>query len=153
MSDREYALLSFIQANDRPKWTDVLNGFDPKDSLEIQSILRTMLNVLIKTTDKVSKPPLCRLQLTDAGALALRSERERRVRKALILDQDVKDKQAEKDEAAQKALREKEDRKAEKRADRIFQVFLTLLSSLLSLIGGLLLEYHLAIIEWLISVF
>lgn len=153
MTDREFALLNFIQAHQRPHWTDVLNGFDPGDSQEIQSIMRTMLNVLIKTTDKVSRPPSCRLQLTDAGVLALRAEQERRVREALLLEQNAKDKQAEKDEAAKKALREQEDRKAEKKADRIFQVFITLLSSLLSLIGGLLLEYHLDIIEWLISVF
>lgn len=153
MTDREYALLSFIQANDHPRWTDVLNGFDPKDTQQIQSVLRTMLNVLIKTTDKVSKPPLCRLQLTDAGTLALRAEHERRVREALLLEQNAKDKQAEKDEAAQKALREKEDRKTEKRADRIFQVFLTVLSHLLTLLGGILLEYHLDIIGWFSGLF
>ena len=153
MTDREYALLSFIQANDHPRWTDVLNGFDPKDNRENHTILLTMLGDLIEKTDKAYKPPLCRIRLTGVGTLALRAERERRVREALLLEQNAKDKQAEKDEAAQKALREKEDRKAEKRADRIFQVFLAVLSHLLTLLGGILLEYHLDIVGWFSGLF
>lgn len=86
MTDREFALLSFIQVHQNPYWTDVLNGFDPKDSQENQSILKAMLGDMIEKTDKASNPPLCRLRLTDRATLALRTEREHRVKQALLLE-------------------------------------------------------------------
>ena len=130
MTDLEYALLRFIQANDHPHWTDVLNGFDPKDTQQIQSVLRTMLNVLIKTTDKVSKPPLCRLQLTDDGTLALRAERERRVREALLLESAEKD-----------ASRHSDELRSQRRHDWRVALAGAAVGAILGVAGALLTQY------------
>lgn len=153
MTDREYALLTFIQENHRPLWSDVLNGFNPDHINENNQLLKAMLGSRIEIIYPGAKPPRCYIRLTHRGAADLQEERERRIRHALLLEENVKAEQVQKKEAVKKVLREKEDRKAEKRADRIFQVFLTLLSSLLSLIVGLLLEYHLDIIELAMSIF
>lgn len=130
MTDREYALLSFIQANDHPWWTDVLNGFDPKDSQENQSILKAMLGGMIEKTDKVSKPPLCRIRLTGPGILALRAERERRVREALLLESAEKD-----------ASRHSDELRSQRRHDWRVALAGAAVGAILGVAGALLTQY------------
>lgn len=77
--------------------------------------------------------------ITEHGKTKLQQE--------LIRKENVRRKQEEKQQSLQNAAAEKADRKAENRANRVFQVALTFLNAFLSLVCGILIEHFGNIID------
>lgn len=65
----EYELLNYIRIEGTPKWTTVLNAFDPQlQAVTVDSLLQNLLEKeLIRKTDIISKPPHCQVELTPCG--------------------------------------------------------------------------------------
>ena len=77
--------------------------------------------------------------ITEHGKTKLQQE--------LIRKENVRRKQEEKQQSLQNAAAEKADRKAENRANRVFQVALTFLNAFLSITSGILVEHFCNIVD------
>ena len=154
MTDREFALLRFIKEQNHPTWAVVLNGFDPSDAVENTAIMKALIKTgILRKLESASKPPFCRIKLTDEGFLLLRSEEEHRTRMAHLLQQDVQKEQASKEQIARALEAERSDRAEKDRADRHFQYKLSLFQALLVFIAGVVSSNLDRIVQFLASLF
>lgn len=135
MPDREYEILCYIRKNHVPLWSDILNAYDPQNRInEIHTVLLGLLSAgLIELTCPLDRPPRCRVRLTGSGVVALLEETSVRA-------ENVRSEQSQKDDRLHQIAADKANRKAKRRADRIFQISLALLNALLSFLVEILLN-------------
>lgn len=150
MTNREYELLDFIRTRNHVKWYKVLNAFGPKtEGRSNNAVLKKALSDgLIEVVWPGEKPPRCTIKLSEKGILALLAAEEQMQQESLIRAANVRHEKEQEQKRLNRIAIEKADRRAEKRADRKFQVALSLLNTLFSFLLGLLAEHFLGIIQW-----
>lgn len=96
-----------------------------------------------------------RYDLTEYGKRILttylnqqRSKYEKTNAERLVHEENVRREEEREQKQLDQIAADKAERKAEQRTDRVFQIMLTLLSSLLSFILGLAVEHYAGILEW-----
>lgn len=142
MSDLEYRILSSISLAGTAQWSAVVNMFlVDHPPVTIDAILHVMLDRnWICRTGGSSEPPLCYIRLDSAGLLALETEKS-------IRAENIRAKQEQEIEYFKQVIADKIERRAEKRADRISQILFAFLNTLLSILAGIVIEYHASVIE------
>lgn len=155
MTDRQYAIFSFIRSEETVYWAKILNTFKEGNSYqEIEAILKNGLKTgYVERTCVLESPPLCKLKLTDEGSFVLMAEDEQRIAQLLSREEDVRREHQQKQQELDRIAADKSERNAEKRADHVFQILLTLLSAFLSFILGLATEHFTGLLDLITSFF
>lgn len=155
MTDRQYAIFSFIRSEETVDWVKILNTFkDGSSYQEIETILKFGLKTgYIERTSVLDSPPLCKLKLTDEGAFALMAEDELRISQRLSREENIQKEQTAEKERNRILEAEATRRKEENRSDRRFQLLLAVFQAFLSFVAGLLVEHFTGIVEWIAAFF
>lgn len=142
MTELEYKILSAISLAGTAQWSAVVNMFLADHApMTLNAHLRVLLDRnWICRTGGSSEPPICYIRLDSAGILALETEKS-------IRAENIRAKQKQEIEHSKQVIADKAERKAEKRADRISQILFAFLNTLLSILAGIVIEYHASIIE------
>ena len=142
MTELEYKILSAISLTGTTQWSAVVNMFLADHSpMVLDAHLRVLLDRnWICRTGGSSEPPLCYIRLDSAGILALETEKS-------IRAVNIRAKQEQEIEYSKQVIADKIERRAEKRADRISQILFAFLNTLLSILAGIVIEYHASVIE------
>ena len=142
MTELEYKILSAISLAGTAQWSAVVNMFAADHSpITLDGILHVMFDrKWICRTGGSSEPPLCYIRLDSAGLLALETEKS-------IRAVNIRAKQEQEIEYSKQVIADKIERRAEKRADRISQILFAFLNTLLSILAGIVIEYHASVIE------
>ena len=136
MTDLQFTILRRIHSDESPTVVSMLNTLDA-DPVSVSSELSALADQGLVEKSAVSDSH-CALSLTYKGVSALLSETEDRARRQLAVQQQIEQEQRREEDQhriaeAQAALQAKE-----QASDRRFQVRLTLLQTLLSLLTGAL---------------
>ena len=142
MTELEYKILSAISLAGTAQWSAVVNMFLADHSpMVLDAHLRVLLDRnWICRTGGSSEPPLCYIRLDSAGIMALETEKS-------IRAVNIRAKQEQEIEYSKQVIADKIERRAEKRADRISQILFAFLNTLLSILAGIVIEYHASVIE------
>lgn len=136
MTDLQFALLRRIHSDESPTVVSMLNTMDA-DPVSISSELSALTGQGLVEKSAVSDSH-CALSLTYKGVSALLSETEDRARRQLAVQQQIEQEQHRKEEQHRIAEDQATLQAKEHASDRRFQVRLTLLQTLLSLLTGAL---------------
>ena len=142
MTELEYKILSAISLAGTVQWSAVVNMFLADHApVTLDAHLRVLLDRnWICRTGGSSEPPICYIRLDSAGILALETEKS-------IRAENIRAKQEQEIEHSKQVIADKIERRAEKRADRISQILFAFLNTLLSILAGIVIEYHASVIE------
>lgn len=142
MTELEYKILSAISLAGTVQWSAVVNMFLADHApVTLDAHLRVLLDRnWICRTGGSSEPPICYIRLDSAGLLALETEKS-------IRAENIRAKQEQEIEYFKQVIADKIERRAEKRADRISQILFAFLNTLLSILAGIVIEYHASVIE------
>lgn len=129
MTDTDYEILSFLSQRPSCLWSAVLNAFDPVHRInEVNCVLFDFLDCgWIEKRYPAESPPKCRIRLSPDGYRVLH-----------LHDVQVRNEQKQQEDN-DRILKEKAAAKeAERTSDQKFQVRLSVLQALLSLLGSIL---------------
>lgn len=151
MTELEYNVFSYIRANEPVSWVEILNAFSSDSNYrEVEAVLNFALrNGVIEKTWKIESPPLCKVLLTDEGKINLVAENEHRKADALIREENIRREEEQERKRLQQSAADWNNQQAEKRADRKFQIALTLINAIFSFLLGLTAEHFLGLMDWL----
>lgn len=155
MTNLEYKILTYIKEKSEIHWIDLLNDFHPDFSYQDTGAVTQILldRGLLENLSPATPPPLCQLRLSDKGRITLLSEEDRLRREESLRQENMRREQAQEQQRLDQIVADKADRKAERRADRIFQIFLAFLNYLIPFILGGLAEHLTGFVDRILQFF
>ena len=155
MTNFEFAILVFIHQNGSAAWSEVLRHFPVE---QIRDTDRSLFKLLdddhfLEKTLPYDRNRHCRLRLTQQGFHAFCVKAEQLQKDESIRQENIRAEQAQEQKRLDQIVADKAYRRSERRADRIFQIFLSFLNYLIPVILGALFSNLDRIIPWFLELF